>query len=809
MRRTDTLSVALAAACLACLAAPAPGWAKSRVGGTPARLGEAVIALAAQTGADIGIRDQHLAKLKVRPVADATSVEQALEQMLRGLPARAVRVGKTMWIIVPAPIDRSARHAEPPRVRSAPAAPPPRPEPAAEAVAPVEIIVTATKRQLRFDHLAGLATVVGGDAFAPIPDGASGSALASRSASVTSTHFGVGRNKLFIRGIADSAFSGPTQSTVGQYLGEARTSYSAPDPDLRLHDLKAIEILEGPQGTLYGAGSLGGIVKAVPMAPEFDRLGGRAIATATLTSGGSAGAEGVLIGNIPLVSGRAALRGNVYRAREGGYIDDITRDRTDLNRSDILGGRAILAVKLGNSWTAEAMGAVQSIDTADAQYADRRMPDLGRRNRFDQPFAQRFTLGNVTLKGPIGALNFTGTFGVLSHRTREVFDASTIFEQEAPYRQAASTALLAGEARVDYTGFDGWSGLLGLSFLRNRNVGEREVLVKTLGEYHASLLNNVTEWTLFAEASKRLVPRVTVTLGGRVSAIHLYGYRQDSVTTEDRISDIAESERNERVAAPSAALLYALRPDVQAFLRYQRGYRPGGISIEFGRVTKFRNDQLGTVELGLRFGNRQRSVVSGQLSLSASRWSDIQADMADNVGLPITLNIGNGKIETASAAIAIAPSPRFAVEAGLVYNHSRLDEPSERLVAFGHAIANAVAQGQATLPNVADFSGRLAVRLAGDLGSEWSWDLNGAVRYIGKSRLGLGVRFDKLQGGYIQTNLVGRLHHGDLTLFATLNNLLDDKSSRFGVGNPFDLDLAMQYVPQRPRSVSLGVDLAF
>src|SRR3546814_5101990 len=84
--------------------------------------------------------------------------------------------------------------------------------------------------------------------------------ILSRTASVSSTHLGPGRNKLFIRGIADSSFTGPTQSTVGQYFGDIRLSYNAPDPDLRLYDIDNVEILEGPQGTLYGAGSLGGII---------------------------------------------------------------------------------------------------------------------------------------------------------------------------------------------------------------------------------------------------------------------------------------------------------------------------------------------------------------------------------------------------------------------------------------------------------------------------------------------------------------------------------------------------------------------
>ncbi|WP_432490608.1 TonB-dependent receptor plug domain-containing protein, partial [Flavonifractor plautii] len=81
-------------------------------------------------------------------------------------------------------------------------------------------------------------------------------------------------NKLFIRGIADSSFSGPTQSPVGQYFGDMRTTYSGPDPDLKLVDMQSVEILEGPQGTLYGSGALGGIVLLRPSMPSFDSVSG-------------------------------------------------------------------------------------------------------------------------------------------------------------------------------------------------------------------------------------------------------------------------------------------------------------------------------------------------------------------------------------------------------------------------------------------------------------------------------------------------------------------------------------------------------
>ncbi len=117
---------------------------------------------------------------------------------------------------------------------------------------------------------------------------------------LSSTHLGPGRNKLFIRGVADSSFNGPTQATVGQYLGEVRLNYNAPDPELALVDVASVEVLEGPQGALYGAGSLGGIVRLVPVAPDLSH------ASLDIAGGGALQAHGAPSGDVSAIVEPAA-----------------------------------------------------------------------------------------------------------------------------------------------------------------------------------------------------------------------------------------------------------------------------------------------------------------------------------------------------------------------------------------------------------------------------------------------------------------------------------------------------------------------
>ena len=119
---------------------------------------------------------------------------------------------------------------------------------------------------------------------------------------------GAGRNNVIIRGIAaDPQFD----DTVGVYIGETPVSDTANNgsPDLRLVDIQRIEVLRGPQGTLYGDGSMGGTVRIIPVAPnpsarEVLLTGG--YGSTEGTGGGNSMIEAVL--NLTLVKDESALR---------------------------------------------------------------------------------------------------------------------------------------------------------------------------------------------------------------------------------------------------------------------------------------------------------------------------------------------------------------------------------------------------------------------------------------------------------------------------------------------------------------------
>ena len=94
--------------------------------------------------------------------------------------------------------------------------------------------------------------------------------MAGQTPILQTTALGAGRNKLFIRGIADSSFNGATESTASLYLDDVQIAFAGPDPGLKLYDIGEIEIAEGPQGALHGSWSIGGIVRLISI-PVNDR----------------------------------------------------------------------------------------------------------------------------------------------------------------------------------------------------------------------------------------------------------------------------------------------------------------------------------------------------------------------------------------------------------------------------------------------------------------------------------------------------------------------------------------------------------
>ena len=784
-----------------------------------------------QAGVSISVADAKLWKARVKPVRGRMSVERAIQRLLDGSDARAVRVSATSWRIERRPA-RVARPAPPPRPASQPRAR----EPSNDMVAAArdEIIVTASKTDLPLSHFAGVATQLDGDDLAFGGERGMDSIL-SRTATVSSTHLGSGRNKLFIRGIADSSFTGPTQSTVGQYFGDIRLSYNAPDPDLRLYDIDNVEILEGPQGTLYGAGSLGGIIHVVPKAPDPRAMTIQAIAGLSITQHGDPGGDIAAIANLPVGDDGHALRLVGYMLTDGGYIDNPLRGQNDVNRVYVRGGRGTFRFEAGDGWTVDLGGVYQAITSDDAQYADKDAPPLTRASMVEQNATARYGMGTIVVMKDWGDLYFQSSNAFIDHRLFERFDASLPESRRgdgdgagaamgavdverlfAPVEitpmadvprvldQHNDTRMFVSENRLSRPYHDGLGWVVGASFVNNRARQDREYAYGPLRAVLPGVTNRITEVTGYAEATVEIMPNLIAAGGLRLSHARLGGEAEGVSFALAEANRATTASRNETDLLPSVSLLATPLDNVRLYARYQEGFRPGGLAVDGNFVRRFLNDKVRTWEAGMRFGDKGRSLLDASISISHSRWRNIQADFIDSSGFPTTANIGDGRITSLSGALAMRPTSALTFEFGAVYNHSRVDDLSPQILPVFAAAPARLGR----IPNVASHAVRGSVNYATMIGDE-DFRVNGWANYIGPSRLGIGPVLGESQGDYVDTGLAMRVGNNRRGLSLTLTNLFDSRGNRFSLGTPFLEGNEGFLTPLRPRTLRIAVDVAY
>jgi outer membrane receptor protein involved in Fe transport len=723
----------------------------------------------------------------------------ALARLAKSSGLKLKKVGSNSYVLMVAPsrplVAPPAKKAKAPIIAAAPSeVPEPQPE-------PEDIIVTASKRDTLSQRFPGQWSRIDGDEFAPL--GVPGTeAIEVRSVGFSSTHLGAGRNKLFIRGIADSSFSGPTQSPVGQYFGDIRTGYSGPDPDLKLVDMDSVEILEGPQGTLYGSGALGGIVLFKPNMPQSGEVSGLASIGGTVTWHGDLGYDASAVFNAPF-GDNAAIRLVGYHVREAGYIDNIATGENDINDVGITGGRATFSAELVPEWFVDVSGVAQRIDGDDSQYADEDGSGLSRDSQVDQPFSSDFTLASVVIRKDSGPIRFRSTTGASWQDVNETFDASTGV-QIRQLGQRSDARAVSNETRLWRPMADGYSWLVGFSLIDQRYEVARNLTEEGSKSDLAGVENNVRETTVYGEAGFELIPEVEASIGARYTVSSLSGSGEHlSPLAAEKLGE-ADADRKEHRFLPSAALLARPIEGLTLYARFQQGFRPGGLSIASDTVRLYRNDRLGTAEAGFRYGRPGRDRFDIQGSATLSRWKEIQADFLDPSGLPVTDNIGDGRVWTLTLNGGVRVTPELRLEAGIAFNDGEITNPADAFT----ALIERDSDRSMEIPNIARVIGRGAVDWNKRLGGDWRLEANAYARFVGRSRLGIGPFLGDEQGEYLDSGLILRFAHPRRAISLSVTNLTDEVGNRFAFGAPIGTG-ADQITPLRPRTIRLGFEQPF
>lgn len=740
---------------------------------------QAVNRLAAQAGVDIVIGTD-LGRRRTRGLSGRMTTEVALERLLRPLGARAVRIGEGMYRI----------EAVPPTRRSAP-------RPVMVAVPALtelsEVIVTAAP-PVGHSGESGRSLVEPG-ALARVEGSPASDALADLSATVDSTRQGTGRNKLFVRGLADSAMNGPLQATVGQYFGDLRLSFGSPDPDLSLIDIRRVEVLEGPQGTRFGTGSIGGVLRLHPEPPGFDENSARLAVGLGATAGGDDSADASLVLNQSL-GDRAATRIVVYARRDGGFLDNPMLDLRETDEVETLGGRAALRWA-DDVWTVDFTALAQRVKAGDAQTVAVSEAQFIRNSEVLEPYQSTVALAGLTASRRIGALRMTSATGVSRQALDERFDASGLSPGATSVvdrRQIATTA--SSELRIDMDPMVGWSlsGGAAIAFGETRVERRHRDLSGPTSVYGSDLRRTFLEAAAFGEASLSPAPNWRFAIGARLSGVRI---ESDLRSVGAGRSAGRDSNGTTVRMTPSVTVRWDPAQAATVFARLEQAVRPAGVGEASGAFARYQGDRVTLIEVGAR-SRTWREDFSGEASVGWVGWQDIQADIITPGGDLVTDNVGDGVIHFVSLKAAWRPTTTLDISGGLFINQSSLT-PTRPGVIGG---------GRTDIPNVAPVGAQLSLSHdAGELAG-LPLRLGADLRYVGQSRLGIGPALDVPQGGYLRTELTARL--GDERRAATLriSNPFDQAGIRYGIGSPYQLS-EPQIVPVRPLTVRLSFEAAF
>jgi outer membrane receptor protein involved in Fe transport len=629
---------------------------------------------------------------------------------------------------------------------------------------------------------------------------------------VAETNLGPGRNKILIRGVSDGAFTGRTQSTVGLYLGDVPITYNAPDPDLRFADIDRVEVLRGPQGTLYGSGSIGGIVRIVPALPDPSRMLGRLAVEGTFNGhrDRSSGVEGML--NLPVLGGAGAVRGVAYYDELPGFLDNPGLGLKDTNHGHRSGARLTALADFDDGWQAQATISRQSIYSSDAQYTDGPEPYV-RTAALLEPHDNDFTLVGGSLAHVGAAADVRVSAAYIDHDRSTRYDATGAFDlparKVAAYDDSQRTELWVAEAlatSAEATRFRWLGGLFG-SVARETSTGVLDASPSG-GRARSAFArrDHLAEAAVFGEVTYDLTSRLTATAGGRLFATRVETWSGDFELARTPIPDFHHHLTDEGFA-PKLRLAYAFAPDRVVYVQLQDGYRAGGFNVPAkadGRPNAgenfpdFRPDRLHSYELG-----GEASLFDRTLTLRAAIfravWRNVQTDQFRPSGLPVTLNIGDGFNTGLEFEATWRPDSHWRARLNALLDNPDL-HPDPTVFPSRTDIG---------LPGVAKQAVSLDVAyhwtLAGDLRAE----ISGQATYVGRSYLTFHQSAVREISDNGQGRLVASLQGPSWELQAFVDNVTDESGDTFAFGNPFTRSRAQQSTPLAPRSFGLAIRRTF
>ena len=775
------------------------------------RVDEALLQVALQSRRSLG-GDIAQCRSTSPAVRGTMTLDQALTRVLQGSgcgwtlsSSGAILVRRTATaspVAVPVPPSRPARP---------PSAPPP-PPPVEETVELSDVIVTAERRIGRAQvsatslsavdedrlRLAGVTDMIGLDALVP---------------GMTVTNLGSGRNKILLRGMSDGTFTGLTHSTVGLYLDRVPLTYSAPDPDLKLIDVDRVEVLRGPQGTLYGTGPIGGVVRIVPRGPEPFRADlGVSLGRSWTRQGGENRDESV-IANLPLFGGDLALRGVAYEERFGGYIDDISLATPRVNEGARRGGRLSLIRRLSDDWSANLGVVRQMIKTEDTHYIYRTLGGLTRANLVREPHRNTFNEVHAGLSGSSewGQIDFT--VASVRHRFKSRYDASSAL---GSFGSSATLGALDDFRHTDLTVVDisyawrplgrwRWTGgafYSGGTTRADSRVQALRTVETTI--YREIRRDRTSEIAAFGQVSLDLTPDWTVATGGRLSS---FDQRVTSSVAHRSATRRFSGDDRTTSLAPMVSLSWQPSDALNLYGLISQGRRSGGFNTAGpsgqsfnGRLgnpaRRYAPDVLTNYELGAKVQLWAGRVQTRATAFFAD-WRDVQSDQFLASGLSYAVNVGDGRNAGLEIEVNWQATEDLQIRANGLLAHPEVTSPSP---GFNSRL-------NAGLPGVPGRSANISADYRRPIGRGLNLTGQATVAFVGESRLTFDAAKRYRMGEYITGRASIGVEAPQWSATAFIDNPFDTEADTLSYGDPFRLPEALASTPLRP--ITGGLTLTF
>ncbi|MDB5422278.1 MAG: TonB-dependent receptor plug, partial [Brevundimonas sp.] len=626
---------------------------------------------------------------------------------------------------------------------------PPEPEDAAQLD---EIVVTALRRETNLQDTALSITAMSGATLEKM--GASTlQDLASSVPGLNLTEGNTGQRRISVRGVQSAG-----ESTVGLYLGEtpiagpnsATSDPSSMTPDLNMFDVSRVEVLRGPQGTLFGSGSMSGTFRVVFNQANTHDYEGAVDLTANTIKGGGEGYSARGMVNVPMVEGLLGARLVLYDESRGGYVDNVRLGQEDVNEVRAYGGRLMVNFTPLENLKVTGLVNLQNQDAKDSngwlpgvgEYKNDNYTKLSFPNEFRlYNLAAEWDLGPVTLNGSTSYYTWDatkyidGSLAALSVRAAGTYCAryngitgACTPAQLANYRAYIDSVFpLSGyqpmqvESRIHElrmtSNSDGPLTWTVGAFYEDRSDSavsstveadpvSGEVYMPIVYNFSRSIAVDLTQKALYGEATYEVLDGLKITAGVRA-----YEYEKTS-----RSQILSTSFINASVAGPLTTydssdsgqvyklnVSYDITPDAMVYAQYAEGFRPGGINNTPGLTADlipYSSDSLENYEIGAKtswFDNR----LTVNVSAYEIKWSNMQIAAAIP-NFNFIANVGASTIKGVEIEASARPMPGLALTGsmGFVDGTLDVDQTTGLIVAAGKA-------GD-TIPNEPDFKAAFA-----------------------------------------------------------------------------------------------------